>query len=275
VGGGPDQITVGAVTFAENQIVAEMYAQILEDAGHDVDRRFNFQRREDLYPELAEGRVDLAPEYLASLLNLLESDAEASPDPDDTMTRLEPLLSEDGLELLEPSGANDTNAFVVTGETAGKYDLSEVSDLTGPAGMLTFGGPPECPGRRFCLSGLRDVYGVEFKAFKALDAGGPLTIAALSSGQIDVALMFSTSSIIQERGWVVLDDDKQLQAAENITPLIRSDAVDDEIIELLGLVSDSLTTENMTELNARVELKNEDITAVAEDFLTTEGLLQD
>jgi osmoprotectant transport system substrate-binding protein len=122
---------------------------------------------------------------------------------------------------------------------------------------------------------LRDVYLVEFKEFKALDAGGPLTIAALSSGQIDVALMFSTSSIIQERGWVVLEDDKNLQAAENITPLIRSDVVDDEIVELLDRVSDRLTTENMTELNARVELRNEDVAAVAEDFLTTQGLLQD
>jgi osmoprotectant transport system substrate-binding protein len=255
--------------------VAEIYAQVLEDAGHDVDRRFNFQRREDLYPELAEGRVDLAPEYLASLLTFLESDASASADPDETVVELEPLLSDDGLELLTPSGANDTNAFVVTGETAGRFDLVTVSDLIGPAGDLTFGGPPECPGRRFCLAGLRDVYGVEFKAFKALDAGGPLTIAALSSGEIDVALMFSTSSIIQEREWVVLEDDKGLQAAENITPLIRSEVVDDEIVELLRSVSDLLTTGNMTELNARVELRNEDIVAVAKDFLTSEGLLED
>jgi osmoprotectant transport system substrate-binding protein len=255
--------------------VAEIYAQVLENAGLDVDRRFNFQRREDLYPELAEGRVDLAPEYLASLLTFLDSDVEASPDPDESLAKLEPLLAEDGLELLEPSGANDTNAFVVTGETAERYDLSAVSDLAGPAGDLTFGGPPECPARRFCLAGLKDVYGIEFEAFKELDAGGSFTIAALSSGEIDVALMFSTSSIIQERGWVVLEDDKGLQAAENITPLIRSEVVDEEIVELLRSVSDLLTTENMTELNARVELKNEDVAAVAEDFLAQEGLLED
>ncbi|MGH2805836.1 MAG: ABC transporter substrate-binding protein [Actinomycetota bacterium] len=274
-GGSPDRVTIGAVTFAENQIVAEIYAQVLEDAGRDVDRRFNFQRREDLYPELADGRVDLAPEYLASLLIFLESDAVPSPDPDESVDELEPLLSDAGLELLTPSEANDSNAFVVTGETAERYNLSAVSDLAAVAGELTFGGPPECPDRRFCLAGLRDVYGVEFEAFQALDAGGPLTIAALSSGQIDVALMFSTSAIIEERGWVVLEDDKNLQAAENITPLVRSEVVDEEIRELLDEVSALLTTENMTKLNARVEMANEDVSAVAEDFLTIEGLLDE
>jgi osmoprotectant transport system substrate-binding protein len=273
IAGAPDPLTIGAVTFAENQIVAEIYAQALEDAGVDVDRRFNFQRREDLYPDLAEGQVDLAPEYLASLLTFLQSEAVATADPERTVGDLESFLSDDGLELLAPSGANDTNAFVVTGETAERYDLVRVGDLAGVSKRLTFGGPPECPERRFCLQGLEEVYGVEFDSFQELDAGGPLTIAALSSGQIDVALMFSTSAIIGERGWVVLEDDKMLQAAENITPLIRSEVVDDEIVDLLNAVSARLTTEIMTELNGRVELRNEDVSVVAEDFLTSEGLL--
>ena len=271
--GSTGPITIGAVTFAENQIVAEMYAQVLEEAGYEIDRRFNFQRRENLYPELSAGEVDLAPEYLASLLTFRDPDATASSDAEENVSTLAPLLEEDGLELLTPAAANDTNAFVVTAETANDYNLETVSDLKLHGVHLTFGGPPECPERRFCLQGLEEVYGVTFRRFKALDAGGPLTVAALGSGQIDVGLMFSTSGVIAERGWVVLEDDKGLQAAENITPLIRSDSLDDEIADLLNEVGSLLTTAKLTELNGRVEGKNEDFREVAADFLRDEGLL--
>ena len=270
-GGGP--ITIGAVTFAENQIVAEMYAQVLEDAGYKVERRFNFQRREELYPDLREGTVDVAPEYLASLLTFLQPEAVGESDAGENASALEGPLEDDGLELLEPASANDTNAFVVTAKTAKNYGLETVSDLKVHGQHLTFGGPPECPERRFCLQGLSEVYGVSFKQFKALDAGGPLTIAALGSGQIDVGLMFSTSGVIAERGWVLLEDDKDLQAADNITPLIRSEVLEDDIAELLDEVSARLTTQKMTELNGRVEGRNEDFRDVALDFLTKEGLL--
>lgn len=271
--GSTGPITIGAVTFAENQIVAEMYAQVLEDAGYTVDRRFNFQRREDLYPDLSSGDVDLSPEYLASLLTFLEPEATASSDAEENVSTLAPLLEEDGLELLTPAAANDTNAFVVTAETAADYNLETVSDLKLHGQHLTFGGPPECPERRFCLQGLEEVYGVTFKRFKPLDAGGPLTVAALGSNQIQVGLMFSTSGVIAERGWLVLEDDKGLQAAENITPLIRSDVIDDDIADLLNEVGSLLTTAKLTELNGRVEGKNEDFRKVARDFLRDEGLL--
>lgn len=271
--GGGGSISIGAVTFAENQIVAEMYAQVLEDAGYDVERRFNFQRREELYPQLRDGELDVAPEYLASLLIFLQPDTEASSDADENASTLGPALEDDGLELLVPSVANDTNAFVVTGKTVRNYGLETVSDLEAHGQHLTFGGPPECPERRFCLKGLKEVYGVSFKQFKALDAGGPLTVAALGSGQIDVGLMFSTSGVIAERKWVVLEDDKGLQAADNITPLIRTDVLVDEIAELLNEVSGRLTTAKMTELNGRVEGRNEDFRDVAADFLKEEGLL--
>ena len=265
--GSDDPITIGAVTFAENQIVAEMYAQVLEREGLQVDRRFNFPDRESLLPELESGDVDLAPEYLASLLTALDPDADPAPDPEANMSAIAPLLDESGLELLEPSPANDTNAIVVAEQTATKYDLETVSDLQPHASKLVFGGPPECPDRQFCLLGLEDVYGLEFKEFKSLDAGGSLTVAALTSGEIDVALLFSTSGIIAERGWVLLEDDKELQAAENITPVIRSDVLTDDIASALNEVSASLSTATMTELNAMVEVDGEDFRTVATDFL--------
>jgi osmoprotectant transport system substrate-binding protein len=265
-------LTVGADNFAEAEIVGEMYAQVLENAGYDVSREFG-TTRETRIPAMESGEIDLAPEYLATLLLFLDPNAEASSDAGAVEGDLSPLLEEKGLTTLEASAAIDTNAFVVTEETAQEHGLSSVSDLKPVAGELTLGGPPECPDRPFCLPGLKKVYGVEFGEFVPLDAGGPLTVEALDTGEIDVALLFSTASVIADKGWVLLEDDQHLQAADNITPLIRSDLVNDEVTELLNGVSATLTTENMTELNGRVEIDGEDPSTVAEEFLTEQGLL--
>ena len=141
------------------------------------------------------------------------------------------------------------------------------------ASQLTLGGPPECPERPFCIPGLKKTYGVEFAEFEELDIGGPLTVKALVGGKIDVGLLFSTSSTIVDNDLVVLEDDKNLQQAENITPVVREEVLDPTIEELLGSVSAALTTEGITELNGRVELDKEDPADVAADFLEQEGLL--
>jgi glycine betaine/choline ABC-type transport system substrate-binding protein len=141
------------------------------------------------------------------------------------------------------------------------------------ASQLTFGGPPECPERPFCLPGLKETYGIEFAEFVPLDVGGPLTVEALRNGDIDVALLFSTSSVILDEGWVVLEDDKDLQAADIITPVVRTEVVDDVITERLDAISAALTTENIIDLNGRVEIDGEDPADVAADFLESEGLL--
>lgn len=268
------ELTVGVSgAFAENQIVAEMYAQVLENAGYTVDTQLDLASREISQPALVEGEVDVKPEYLGSLLLFLDPEAEASGEAQANVDLLEPLLAEDGIALLEPAAANDTNAFVVTQATADEHSLTTVSDLADVAGTLTLGGPPECPQRPFCIPGLRDTYGVEFGEFKPLDVGGPLTVAALDSGDIDVALLFSTSSVIGDKGWVVLEDDKALQTAENITPVVREDVLNDEIADLLNSVSALLDDETIIALNGRVEIDQEDPADVATDFLTENGLL--
>jgi osmoprotectant transport system substrate-binding protein len=130
---GSGEVTVGAVAFAENQIVAELYAQTLEDAGYTVDRQTTLESREALQPAIEGGDVDIAPEYLGSLLLFLDPEAAASGDPDENRSLLEPLLADAGQTLLESSDANDTNAFVVTQETADQYGLAQTSDLAQPA----------------------------------------------------------------------------------------------------------------------------------------------
>lgn len=141
------------------------------------------------------------------------------------------------------------------------------------ASQMTLGGPPECPKRPFCIPGLKETYGVEFEDFKALDVGGPLTVKALSGGQIDVGLLFSTSSAIPDNDFVLLEDDQNLQTAENITPVVGDEVLDGTVEELLNGVSAALDTETITELNGRVELDKEDPADVAADFLEQEGLL--
>ena len=273
-GGEKPTLSVGFVAFAENQIVAEMYAQVLEDAGYTVERQ-STDSREVLQPALQDGQVDIAPEYLSSLLLFIDPEATASGDADATRATLEPLLEQQGQVLLDSAEANDTNAFVVTAETAQEHALTTMSDLAPVAGDLTLGGPPECPERPFCIPGLQETYGVEFGEFKPLDVGGPLTVEALDAGEIDVALLFSTSSTIGDKGWVVLEDDKALQNAENITPVVRKEVVDanPDVAELLNGIGAQLDSQTMIELNGRVEIDQEDPADVAADFLEEKELL--
>lgn len=273
-GDGKGSITVGVSgAFAENQIVAEMYAQVLENAGYSVNRQLDIGARDVSQAALNNGEIDVVPEYLASLLLFLDRDADAGSDGEQNAQAIRDLLEGTDLVLLEPSEADDTNAIVVTRDTADELGLQTVSDLTDHAADLVFGGPPECPERPFCLPGLDTTYGITFRDFRPLDVGGPLTVAALEGGEIDVALLFSTSSVIVDRGFVMLEDDQGLQAAENITPLIRADALNDEVEELLNAVGAALDTETITALNARVEIDNEDPEDVARDFLEDAGLL--
>ena len=270
-GGDKGQVTVGSDSFAEAQIVVEMYALVLEDAGYTVDRQLELESREVRLPAMENGEIDIAPEYLASLLSVLDPKATPTSDAEEVATELEPLLADIGLETLEPSDVVDTNAFVVTQETADEHGLTTVSDLAGVAGDMVLGAPAECPKRPFCIPGLKDVYDVEFGDFKALEYGA--TVTALEGGAIDVGLLFSTDGTIADKGFVVLEDDKGLQAADNITPLVRTEILDGEIEELLNEVSAALTEDEITELNKRANVDVEDPETLAEEFLTEKGLL--
>jgi osmoprotectant transport system substrate-binding protein len=213
------------------------------------------------------------PEYLSSLLLFVDPNAEASSDADDVAGQASELLRSEGLTLLTPSGAEDTNQFVANAETAQRFDLTTVSSLAPVAGQLTFGGPPECPQRPLCLPGLHEIYGILFDDFAPLDAGGPLTVDALRRDAVQIGLLFSTDPRIEENGFVPLVDDRRLQNAENITPVIRSEKLNDEVRSLLDGVSARLSTETMTELVRQVVIDGHDVATVATGFLTSIDLL--
>jgi osmoprotectant transport system substrate-binding protein len=264
-------ITVGSANFAESSLVASMYAQVLEDAGYKVSTKLDVGARDVYFKALENGELDVVPEFTGSLTAFLEGTGDS--DPDTAVANLEKVLP-DGLEALDASPAQSANTFVVTKETAEKYDLSSVSDLAGTEG-LTLGGPPECPQRPFCMLGLKTTYGVDFaNHFKPLDAGGPLTKEALKDGDVQVALLFTTDPGIKLNDWVQLEDDKHLQQAESVLPIIRSEKNSDEVTELLDGVSAKLDQDGYVELLKKVYVDGDDVEATATAWLEDNGLLK-
>jgi osmoprotectant transport system substrate-binding protein len=272
-GGGGPAVVVGSTNFTEQEIVANMYADVLAAAGYEVEERFQLGSREVVLPALESGDIDLYPEYVGTALEFLNGGAgQATSDTDATTELLRAEFEERGVSVLEPAEAQDKNALVVTRETAEQYGLATVSDLQPVAGELVLGGPPECPTRPLCLPGYEQTYGLDFAEFRPLDAGGPLTQTALDSGDIDVALMFSSQGVIAENDWVALEDDRGLQPAENLVPVIRTEVLTPEIEQLLAGVSAALTTEELTELNRLVDVEGEDPAVAAEQWLTEQEL---
>jgi osmoprotectant transport system substrate-binding protein len=138
---------------------------------------------------------------------------------------------------------------------------------------LKLGGPPECPERPFCLLGLNETYGLEFAEFVPLDAGGPLTVTALTGGQVDVGLLFTSDPAIATNGFVLLEDDKQLQLADNIVPVLRQEVLDANpgVADLLNTVMERLTQEELTNLNKAVTVDTRPAAEVATEWITAQN----
>jgi osmoprotectant transport system substrate-binding protein len=269
-------IVVGSFNFPESVLLAHIYGGALAANGFPVRILTNIGNRELVDPALLNGLIQVVPEYAGSALQFLSLGRQsASSDVSRTSTALTSMVSGLGLVAARPAAAQDNNAIVVTAATAARYGLRSIGDLAQVAPRLVFGGPPECPGRAYCLPGLRQRYGLHFRSFIPLDAGGPLTIQALEAGDIDVALLFTTDPAITARHLVVLADDRGLQPAENITPLVRQAAIARHgagLVAVLDTVSARLDTGSLQALDARVELQGQDPAHVAQSWLRAQGL---
>ena len=266
-------VIVGSTNFPEQLILAQMYAAVLEKAGVNVTMRLNLGNREVVFPALEKGDIQLLPEYNGSVLSFLNPKATATTS-EEVNTALAPLLQAKNLVALQQSPAEDKDGWAVTKETATKYNLRTLDDLKPVAGQLVVGGPPELKTRPAGLPGLKNVYGIgDFKEFKALDAGGPLTVSALKKGDIDVGRVFTTQGVIAAEGWVLLEEDKPLEPAQNVVPIGRTDAMTDQVKNALNALSGKITTEELTKLNAQVDVDKKDPEQVARDWLTQQGLI--
>jgi osmoprotectant transport system substrate-binding protein len=272
-GGSSPTVVIGSTNFSEQLIVAHLYADVLGHAGVKTDLKTNLGAREAVEPALAHGQLGLYPEYAGTLLLFLNASDTTQADQTSTaVPALKHELAKVGATVLEPAPAIDSNVFVVTKATATKYHLKNVSDLAPVASQLTLGGPPECPQRPTCLVGLMTTYGLHFKGFTATDEAGPITVSALKSGEVQVAELFSSDGNAVQNGFVELVDNKHLQPADYVIPVIRTSLVTATVTTALNNLSAKLTTVQLSELNIKVNVNHDDPATVATQWLKAEHL---
>jgi osmoprotectant transport system substrate-binding protein len=274
-------VVVGGQNFTESQVMAAVYQLLLEDAGYSVDTKLVTTR--DVYlPELSSGSIDIVPDYLAGITDFLNTEANgpdappvSSNDADETLAALEPLAEEQGISILPPSEATDQNAFFVTEEFAAEFDLETLSDLGALGQPIKLGAPPDCEGRADCEGGLTDVYGIDITEIVPLDFGSAQMKDAVKNGEVQLGETGTTDGTLTDLGLVLLEDDKGIQPAQNLTPAVNSDFLADnpDIEDMFNELSDLLETEDLAEMNAQVDVERQQPEDVARQFLEEAGLL--
>ncbi|WP_129305936.1 ABC transporter substrate-binding protein [Streptomyces sp. L2] len=269
-GGG---VVVGSNNFAESILLADIYGEALKAKGIKVTYKPNIGSRETTYGLLQNGAVSVLPEYNGALLAYLDPKA-APKTVEATTTAIEAKLDAK-LGLLKPSSAENKDSVTVNAATAKKYHLtakSSIADLKGVAGDLVLGGSPEFQTRHQGLVGLKSVYGLDFKSFKALDAGGKLTQEALKQNAVQVADLFTTDPTIAKENFVVLRDPKNLFGFENVQPLVNKKALPQKGAAALDAVSAKLDTATLLDLDTQVQTQKKDPLDVAKAWLKSAGL---
>ena len=245
-------------------MIANIYAEALKAKGIDVTTNLNIGSREVYIKALEDGSIGLVPEYTGVLLQYFDPSATQTAS-DDVYTALQAKLPSD-LSVLDKSAAEDKDAIVVTKETADANNLKSIADLKDVASTFVLGGPPEFQTRPDGVPGLQAKYGLTFKEFKALDAGGPLTVGALTSDQIQAGDLFTTDPTIKADDFVVLEDPNNNFAAQNVLPLLTTSLATPEVKEALNAVSGKLTTDTLIDLLTKVQVEKQDSAQVAQEW---------
>jgi osmoprotectant transport system substrate-binding protein len=268
-------IIIGSTNFEEQAIVSNLYGDVLQKAGYTVKVEPALGTRQVVVPALEKGQLDLEPDYAGTLLDYLNGGTVVAAGNNITtaVPALKAKLAKSGVTVLNPAPAVDTNVFAVTKATAAKYHLTTLSSLKSDASKLTLGGPPECPQNAGCEKGLESVYGLKFASFKSLDEAGPLSVAALKNGEVQVVELFSSDGTVVSNNFVALTDNKHLEPADHIIPVIRTSADSAGVAEALDALSAKLTTDQISKLNLLVTgPQKESPAAVAQTWLKQEGL---
>jgi osmoprotectant transport system substrate-binding protein len=278
-GDGPS-ITIAAANFPENQILAEIYKQALDDAGYQasVTQR---DTRPNILKALESDNVQVEPDYVGSFTehynkekNGKDATAVAGSDLDATYAKAQEFAKDKGLNVLKPSPAADQNAFVVTKEFSEKNSITKLSQLAGYKGKLVLGGTSECKTYALCQPGLEKTYGITFTGFEQTDLGGTLSISKLKDGTVTLGEFLSSDGNIQANDFVLLEDDKHLQAVDNVVPVLaKSVAGDQKLIDVLNKVSASMTTDDLIKLNAGQSIDKKLPNQLASEYLKEKDLL--
>ncbi len=274
--GGP--VSISGQSFPEAALMAEMYTLLLEDAGYEPDVKLVDSR--DGYMPTFPDSVDIVPEYVGGIVNFLnarENGAKAEPfeagDGEQLAADGADLLESAGISLLDVSPATDTNAFFVTQEFSDSEGVTQLSDLEGMT--VTLAAAPDCEGRLDCEGGLSDEYGIDITEVLPLGYASDQTYQAVLDGEAELGETSTTDGTLESQGLVVLEDDQQIQPAQNLVPAVSTEFLDahGDLADVLNPLMAALTTEKLTELNGRVAVDREKAEDVARDFLESEGLL--
>lgn len=267
--------------FTEADIMTQLYKELLEDAGFDAEVK-NLGARDIYLDPLMKGDVQISADYLSSMTEALNRKANgddapkvASSDADATLEELNKLAEEYGLTALEPAEAEDANAFAVTKEFAEANDLTTLTDLGASGTSVKLGGNSDCPQREDCQKGLESLYKITITGFEPTGFGSQATKDDLVKGVTQLGSVGTTDATLDSLGLVILEDDQQLQNAENLVPIVNSDWLADheDARDALDKLSSVLTTEDLTELIGRVDLDREKAEDVAEDYLKEKDLI--
>ena len=274
--GGP--LTIAGQNFPEATLVASMYQQLLENAGYDVTTKLVDTR--DGYMATFPGDVDIVPEYVGGIVNFLngrKNGDNATPfeagDGQQLADDGKALLDEAGITLLDLSAATDTNAFMVTQQYSDDNGATKLSDLEGKSVKLA--AAADCEGRLDCEGGLSDQYGINVTEVLPLGYASDQTYQSVLSGESELGETSTTDGTLESQGLVLLEDDKQIQPAQNLVPAVSTEflSAHPDVADILNPLMAALTTENLTELNGRIAVDREKPEDVANDFLTENGLL--
>lgn len=268
-----DSVVVGSNNFAESTLIADIYGEALKAKGVKVTYKPNIGSRETTYGLLKNGSISVLPEYNGALLAYL--DPKATPKTIEETTKAIEAKLDSKLTLLDPAAAQDKDTVTLNATTAAKYKLTEkssIGDLKDIAKDLVIGASPEFQTRQQGLVGLKSVYGLEFKSFKALDAGGALTQAALKKNAVQAGDIFSTDPTITKEKFVVLQDPENLFGFENVQPLVYKSALNQTATDALNAVSAKLDTAALLDLDTQVSSGNKDPLEVAQAWLKKVGL---
>jgi len=278
-GGSKPTVKIGAADFDEAKIVAEAYAQVLENAGYTVNRdAFGIGQRKVLQPALESGQFDLQPEYIGS--GLAGYGGTPTGDPAKNKDALQQVLNGKGggITVLDYTPAQDQNAFVVRKDTADSLHLTKMSDVAAVQGQLKLGLAKDCPTNPVCGQALKDAYGIDTSAATLLDPCSTPMADALKAKTIDLGELCSTQPDIIVNSFVLLQDDKGTQPADNISPLVRNDLlgkVDKTSFEkLLNDLSAKIDTATLADLYKQVSVDKKDIKDVVSTFLKAQGLVK-
>ncbi|WP_447038191.1 ABC transporter substrate-binding protein [Streptomyces sp. DSM 118878] len=273
-------VVVGTARFTEQKVLAELYAGVLADAGYDAEVK-TVQNREIYAPELKKGSIDVVPEYAATLAEFLnlekngpKAELVASSDLDATVSALEKLAEPEGLKVLPAGEAVDQNAFAVSEEFAKEHKLKTLSDLGKSGEKVKIAAGDECESRPFCAPGLKKKYGIDVSGIDPKGVGTTQSKQAVKNGTDQLVLTTTTDATLKNYDLVILEDDKKLQNADNVLPVVNEkEAGDKELADALGKLTKTLTTDDLMELNRKVDEERQKEADVAKEYLESKGLV--